>query len=58
LFAKDPEEHYQLYAIPVGAMVGGYALANGVMGIEPNLGPALSLTSGVLCVGGIAGYAE
>eukprot|EP00613_Pedinella_sp_CCMP2098_P082557 CAMPEP_0171994752 /NCGR_PEP_ID=MMETSP0993-20121228/279118_1 /TAXON_ID=483369 /ORGANISM="non described non described, Strain CCMP2098" /LENGTH=1213 /DNA_ID=CAMNT_0012647839 /DNA_START=57 /DNA_END=3699 /DNA_ORIENTATION=+ len=53
----DPEEHYELYALPLATMVGGYALTSGLMG-GPNLGPALSLTSGVLCIGGIAGLSS
>jgi NAD(P) transhydrogenase len=52
----DPEEHYGLYAIPVGGMIGGYALGT-ALGVA-NLAPALSLASGVLCVGGIAGLAS
>jgi NAD(P) transhydrogenase len=53
----DPEEHYQLYALPVGTMIGGYALSSGMLG-GANLGPALSLASGVLCIGGIAGLSS
>jgi len=49
----DPPEYYNLYALPVGTMIGGYALTSAMGGV--NLGPALSLASGVLCIGGIAG---
>ena len=52
----DPEEHYELYAIPVVATLGGYGLA-GVTGLA-DLAPVVSLASGALCIGGIAGLSD
>ena len=52
----DAPEHYELYAIPVAATIGGYGLSLAAGG--PNVGPAVAMASGVLCIGGIAGYAH
>jgi len=52
----DAPEHYGYYALPVGSMVAGAALTG--MAGGGNLAPALSLASGVLCIGGIAGLSS
>jgi NAD(P) transhydrogenase len=52
----DPEEHYNLYTLPVATMIGGYGLVSAMGG--QNVGPALSMASGLLCIGGIAGLSS
>jgi len=52
----DPPEHYNLYGIPVGAFVTGYALTKG-MGY-PEVDKACALAGSVLCIGGIGGLAS
>mmetsp|Transcript_26098 Transcript_26098/g.84473 ORF Transcript_26098/g.84473 Transcript_26098/m.84473 type:complete len:1037 (+) Transcript_26098:388-3498(+) len=52
----DPDEHPELYLIPVAATVGGYGLA-GVAGLG-DLSPVVSLLSGICCIGGIAGLSS
>jgi H+-translocating NAD(P) transhydrogenase len=56
MFCSDPPEHYNLYALPVGTMVAGYGLISALGG--QNVAPALSLASGALCIGGIAGLSS
>ena len=52
----DPPEHYQYYGIPALALTGifGSGLAMGY----PNMDTALLTTSGLLCIGGIAGLSS
>ncbi|KAJ1451677.1 NAD(P) transhydrogenase beta subunit-domain-containing protein [Pelagophyceae sp. CCMP2097] len=52
----DPAEHTELYAIPVAATLGGYGLA-GLAGAA-DLAPAVSLLSGLCCIGGVAGLSS
>mmetsp|Transcript_2504 Transcript_2504/g.4004 ORF Transcript_2504/g.4004 Transcript_2504/m.4004 type:complete len:1047 (-) Transcript_2504:308-3448(-) len=52
----DPDEHPELYAIPVVATIGGYGLA-GITGYG-DLSPVVSLLSGICCIGGIAGLSS
>jgi len=49
----DPPEFYELYAIPVGAFVGGYALTT-LTGFKEASAVAASV-SALCCIGGIAG---
>lgn len=52
----DKPEHNELYAIPAGALAAGYlySLHTG----QGDMTPLLSLTSALLCVGGIGGLAS
>jgi NAD(P) transhydrogenase len=52
----DPDEHPELYAIPVVGTLGAYGIA-GMSGLG-DLAPVVSLASGLCCIGGIAGLAE
>ena len=52
----DPDEHPELYAIPVVGTFGAYGIA-GMSGLG-DLAPVVSLASGLCCIGGIAGLAE
>merc|ERR1712216_497113 len=52
----DPPEHYELYAAPALAFVGGYGITKG-MGY-PEMDKAAALAGGVLCIGGIGGLAS
>jgi len=52
----DPEEHPELYAIPVVGTLGAYGLA-GLTGLG-DFAPVVSLASGLCCIGGIAGLAD
>merc|ERR1712216_168787 len=52
----DPPEHYELYAAPAAAFMGGYALTKG-MGY-PEVDKAAALAGSVLCIGGIGGLAS
>ena len=52
----DKPEHNELYAVPAGALAAGYlySLHTG----QGDMTPLLSLTSALLCVGGIGGLAS
>merc|ERR1712216_1113732 len=52
----DPPEHYELYAAPALAFVGGYGITKG-MGY-PEMDKAAAMAGGVLCIGGIGGLAS
>jgi len=52
----DPDEHPELYAIPVVGTLGAYGVA-GMAGLG-DLAPVVSLASGLCCIGGIAGLAD
>jgi NAD(P) transhydrogenase len=52
----DPDEHPELYAIPVAGTLGAYGIA-GLSGLA-DLAPVVSLMSGLCCIGGIAGLAD
>ena len=52
----DPPEYNYLYALPVGTMTAGF-LAGQAAGY-PHLGDAVSVASGVMCIGGIAGLSD
>jgi len=53
----DPPEHYGLYAIPVGTMIGGYAIGN-TMGSSGLMAESVAMASGLCCIGGIAGLSS
>jgi len=51
----DPPEFYELYGLPVGMFVGGYALT--AMGGFQEASSIAATVSGLCCIGGIAGLA-
>jgi NAD(P) transhydrogenase len=52
----DPPEHYELYAAPALAFVGGYGLTKGMGYAEAD--KVAALAGSVLCIGGIGGLAS
>jgi len=52
----DPPEHYELYGIPVAAMVTGYGLTKG-MGYS-EVDKCMALAGSLCCIGGIGGLAS
>ncbi|CAM9367023.1 unnamed protein product [Discosporangium mesarthrocarpum] len=52
----DPPEHYQLYLLPTGALLGGYALTKAAG--FPLMDNAVSMASAVCCIGGIGGLSS
>eukprot|EP00658_Telonema_sp_P-2_P037782 TRINITY_DN27159_c0_g1_i6.p1 TRINITY_DN27159_c0_g1~~TRINITY_DN27159_c0_g1_i6.p1 ORF type:complete len:1044 (-),score=338.05 TRINITY_DN27159_c0_g1_i6:371-3502(-) len=53
---SDPPEHYELYAIPVGAFATTYAISHGLGYAEVD--KVAAILGGVLCIGGIGGLAS
>jgi len=52
----DPPEHYNLYGIPIAAMVGGYGLTKG-MGYG-EVDKIMAMAGSLCCIGGIGGLAS
>lgn len=52
----DPKEHYGYYIAPVALTTGLYGVGQFVG--SPHMNDALLMTSGVLCIGGIAGLSS
>lgn len=52
----DPPEYYSLYGIPVGTMIGGYAVGN-ALGAGA-MAETVAVASGLCCIGGIAGLSS
>lgn len=52
----DPPEHYELYAIPVGAFTTAYAVSHGLGYAEVD--KIAAILGGVCCIGGIGGLAS
>jgi NAD(P) transhydrogenase len=52
----DPETHYKYYGVPVVATIGAFGA--GILMGYPQMSSAILTTSGMLCIGGIAGLSS
>ncbi|CAM9203235.1 unnamed protein product [Ectocarpus sp. 6 AP-2014] len=52
----DPPEYYQMYLLPAGALLGGYAVTKAAG--YPQMDHLVSMASAVCCIGGIGGLSS